>query len=146
MPVDLNTVTPSGKTFAEIDADEARYVAGANDALALLRECGGRWWRYMVSHRTFQLVVGDPMARGGNLVIELSACESISGPVSWENQRLMVLWENNREMGKGWLFTLRDESAGFTAVARTFGWQRNVDLLAIEPTAARRVDRGSPAA
>jgi hypothetical protein len=131
VPFDPNTVTPCGKTFAQIDADQGRRVAEANDALSSLRGHGGLWWRYMVSHSTFSLVVGDPMARDGNVVITLAACEAIAGPVSWPNQQLRVEWENDREQDKPWVFTLRDDSVGFKAVAGVFGYKRDVDLLKV---------------
>jgi len=125
---DPNTITPCGKTYGEIDADEARYVAAANDALASLRERGCRWWNYSVSHCTFELVIGDPLARYPNLVICLAACDHISGPVGWANQQLRVIWDNDRERNKPWVFTLRDDSVHFKAVGGVFGWRRNFDL------------------
>lgn len=128
MPYDPNFVTPCGKTYAEIDADEARYVEAANDALNSLREWGCRWWNYTVSHRTFEMVVGDPLARESNLVLCLAACDQISGPVSWTKQQLRVIWDNDRERDKPWAFTLEDDSVKFRAVGGVFSWRRDYDL------------------
>jgi hypothetical protein len=126
---DPNQMTPSGLTYAQIDAREAEYVGQANEALASLRDRGCRWWAYVVSHRTFELVVGEPHG-SDNLVISLAACEYVGGPVGWPNQRLRVVWHNDREADKPWVFVLEDESVGFRAVGGVFGWRRGYDLLA----------------
>jgi hypothetical protein len=125
---DPNHITPCGKTYAQIDADKAEYVRRANEALASLRDQDCRWWLYSVSHCTFELVIGDPHSPD-NVVISLAACEHIAGPVAWPNQRLRVVWHNNREANKGWVFVLEDEAVGFKAVGGVFGWQRGYDLL-----------------
>jgi hypothetical protein len=125
---DPNQITPCGLTYAQIDAKEAEYVRGANDALAELRDRGCRWWLYSVSHCTFEVVIGDPHARD-NLVISLAGCDHIAGPVGWPNQRLRVVWHNDREADKAWVFVLEDESAGFRAIGGVFGWQRGYNLL-----------------
>jgi hypothetical protein len=45
-------------------------------------------------------------------------------------QRLTVIWDCDRERAhKAWEFVLEDNSVGFRAVARTFGWQRDYDLV-----------------
>jgi hypothetical protein len=80
---DPNQITPCGKTYAEIDAEEAEYVRAANEALTSMRSQGARWWYYSVSHCSFELVVGDPLGKG-NLVLLLTACDFISGPVGSE--------------------------------------------------------------
>lgn len=128
MPFDPNLVTPAGKTYAEIDASQARDVAAANEALALLRGLGCRWWSYSLSHRTFELVIGDPVAGGPNLVISLADCDRIGGPVSWADQQLRVTWDNGRERNEGWKFTLRDDAADFVAIGGVFRWRRDFDI------------------
>jgi hypothetical protein len=122
-------MTPCGKTFAQIDANEAESVQAANDLLSSMRNLGARWWYYSVSHRSFVMVVGDPLGKG-NLVVFLSACDFISGPVRWPDQQLTVLWDCDRERThKPWEFILKDKSVGFRAVAGTFNWQRDYDLV-----------------
>ena len=37
----------------------------------------------------------------------------------------------DREQDKPWVFTLRDDSVGFKAVAGVFGYKRDVDLLKV---------------
>jgi hypothetical protein len=130
MAHDPNQMTPSGLTYAQIDAREAVYVSGANNALDELRGLGCRWWSYSVSHRTFEIVVGDPLARTTNLVTSLAACEQITGPVDWPGQQLKVIWHNDREAEQAWMFVLEDVSVGFRAVGGVFGWRRRYDLLA----------------
>lgn len=126
--VDPNQITPSGLTFAQIDARQAEYVRGANDALAELSDrcCG--WWLYTVSLSTFEVVVGGPKARD-NMVISIAACEYVAGPIAWPNQRLRVIWHNDREAEKAWRFVLEDESVGFKAIGGVFGWGRGYDLV-----------------
>lgn len=128
MVFDSNELTPCGLTYAQIDAKQAEDVRGANDALAELRDRGSRWWRYFVSHATFEVVIGEPHAHD-NMVITLAACDHIAGPVGWPNQRLRVVWHNDREADKAWVFVLEDESVGFKAVGGVFGWRRGFDLL-----------------
>lgn len=128
MAFDPDQVTPCGLTYAQIDAKQARYVERANGALVELRDRGGRWWIYSVSHCTFELLVGEPHGPD-NLVIWLGDCESIAGPVRWPDQRLRVTWHNGRESGQGWTYVLEDETVGFKAVGEVFGWQRGYDLL-----------------
>src|SRR4051812_37692932 len=122
-------MSPSGKTYAQIDADEAEYVRAANEALASLRGQGARRWYYSVLHRSFELVVGDAQGRG-NLVLLLTACERLGRPVDWPDQQSAVVWHCDREcQHKPWEFILQDESAAFRAVAGTFGWRRDYDLV-----------------
>ncbi len=129
MPFDPNEVTPCVKTYAQIDADESEYVQAGNHALDSMRHLGARWWYYSVSHRSFEMVVGDPLGNG-NLVLILTACDFISGPVSWPNQQLTVLWDCDRERPhKAWEFILEDKAVGFRAVASTFGWRRDYNLV-----------------
>ena len=130
MPHDPKTITPSGKTYAEIEADQTRYVIEANAILASLRQYGCRWWDYSVSHRTFKLIVGDALARTPNVLVVLSACDHISGPVSWPAQQLRVIFEIDRKQDQAWLFILQDDSVQFKAVAGAFGWRKDFDLLA----------------
>lgn len=129
MVFDPNQMTPIGKTYAQIDAEEAQDVEAANDALAAMRDKPGRWWRYSVSHCTFELVVGDPLGKD-NLVLCMTACDYVAGPVSWPNQQLVVVWHCDRSRAhKVWEFVLQDESVGFRVVAGTFAWRRNFDLV-----------------
>jgi hypothetical protein len=128
MPYNQDFVTPCGKTYAQIDADEAQYIAAVNEALDSLRGRGCRWWNYMVSHQTLELVVGDPLARESNLVLCLAACGHISGPVSWEKHQLRVTWDNDRQRDKAWVFTVHDDSVKFKAVGGVFSWRRDYDL------------------
>ena len=124
---DPNQMTPIGKTFVEIDAEQAVYVKAANEALASARGQRARWWSFMVSHYTFELVVGDAAGKD-NIVLCLAACRNISGPVSWPNQQLKVLWHND-PIERKWDYVLLDDTVGFRAEAGVFGWERNYDLL-----------------
>jgi hypothetical protein len=117
------------KNYEEIDREEAVYVRAANDALASMRDEGARWWSYIVSHSTFELVVGDPLGKD-NLVLCLTACEYISGPVSWSPQKLEVIWHCDRSKNSGaWRFVLQDESVGFKVEAFTFAWRKNYNMV-----------------
>jgi len=87
----------------------------------------GRWWLYSVSHRTFEFVVGDPSG-SDNVVISVAACSHIAGPVGWPNQRLRIIWHNDRESGRAWVSVLEDEAVGFKAVGATLIWKRGWDL------------------
>ena len=124
---DPTIVTPIGKTYAEVDAEQADYVSSANEALESLRNLGARWWYYMVSHYTLEILIGEATGKN-NLVIALSACEWITGPVEWPNQNLRVLWHNNRSSGGGWDFIVQDLDVGFEVRAGTFMWARDYDL------------------
>ena len=116
-------------SFEEIDREQAAYVKAANEALAGMRDKGGRWWEYAVSHQTFELVVGEPLGKD-NLVLSLAACDYIAGPVIWPEQRLEVIWRCDRARARDvWEFTLQDESVGFKAVGGVFAWKRDYDLL-----------------
>ena len=117
-----------GLTYAEIDAKKAEDVRAANDALQELTGRGCQWWLYSVSHRTFELVVGDAMGVN-NAVLSFQACEHIAGPVSWPNQQLRVRFENEQDGQRGWTFELEDASVGFKVAAKVFSWKRNYDLL-----------------
>jgi hypothetical protein len=110
--------------YAFAAGKKAEFLQGVNDALAELRDRGGRWWLYTVSHRTFELVVGDP-CDPDNLVIAMDFCDQIAGPVCWPNQRLRVVWDNDRET----TFVVEDESVGFKAVGRLYGWSRGYNLV-----------------
>jgi hypothetical protein len=120
-------MTPIGKTFAEIDAEHATYVKAANEALASARGQRSRWWSFMVSHCTFELVVGDAEGKD-NIVLCLAGCRNISGPVSWPNQQLKVVWHND-SVERRWDYILSDETVGFCAEAGVLRWERNYDLL-----------------
>src|SRR5690349_5185045 len=113
----------------EINQEQMAYVKAVNDALSKLRGEGGRWWDYTVSHRTFELVVGDPAGKD-NIVLSLAACQSIAGPVSWPNQCLEVIWRIDKKDQRAlWEFTLQDLSVNFKAIGNVFAWRSNYDLL-----------------
>ena len=97
----------------------------ANEALASMRDEGGRWWIYLVSHATFELVVGKPLG-DDNVVLSLQGCDHIAGPTEWQEQKLEVIWEPSRPRE----FVIQDRSVGFKAVGKGFAWKRNFDLLA----------------
>ena len=104
-------------------------VQAANEVLASMRDKDARWWRYSVSHRTFELVVGDPEGNG-NIVLCLSVCDYIAGPVQWPSQRLQVILDHDRSLKTGsGVFVLQDEMVGFKVQAMTFLWQKDFNLL-----------------
>jgi hypothetical protein len=119
-------------TPEEIDRAKGEHVAAANAALSTLAEAGARWWQYSVSHQTLELLIGDAAGKD-NIVVWLTGCERISGPVSWEQQRLRVVWECDRSRRPAWWFHVVDEAAGFRAEAATFGWTRRFDLMSGSP-------------
>jgi len=108
------------------ESQAAEKVHRLNAALKVRRSSGGRWWSYSVSHKTFELLVGEP-AGLQNVVITLAACEQISGPTSWNAQNLQVTFNPSSEE---WEFEIHDVSAGFHARSRMLAWNENVDLLA----------------
>ena len=121
-------LTPSGETYAEIDRRQEDYVQQVNAALRLLPHAGARWWNYCVSHRTFEIVVGEPF--GSNIFLRMAACEFVMGPVQWKNQRLTIIWTNAPPEGERlWHFILVDDSAGFRAEAGCFSWFRDANLI-----------------
>src|SRR5947207_2017170 len=73
MAFEPNRMTPSGKTYAQIDAEQSEYVRAANAILASLRDKGARWSSYSASHSTFEMVVGEPHAED-HIVLSLPAC------------------------------------------------------------------------
>jgi hypothetical protein len=82
-----------------------------------------------VSHRTFELLVGDA---GGaeNLVMNFEACDLIAGPVEWQPQRLELIWRcDRRREHRVWEYTLKDDSVEFHVEALVFAFGRNVDLI-----------------
>ena len=118
------------RSYEQIDREKAAYVRAANKALAALSDSGYRWWNYSVSHRVFDLVVGDPTAQQGNVVISLAACEHISGSVDWlEPHQLEVIFHCDRTKRDAWEFVVQSKAAGFRAVAGVFEWRKNFDLL-----------------
>lgn len=117
------------KSFEEIEREQTAYVKAANEVLAGMWDKGGRWWEYTVSHRTFELVVGDAQGKD-NLVLSLAACDYIAGPVIWPEQYIKVSWCFDKTRPLGSLeFTLQDSSVGFKAVGGVFAWRKNYDLL-----------------
>jgi hypothetical protein len=122
----------------------ADYVAEANEALASMRSSGARWWHYLVSHCTFELIIGDPSGKD-NLVLSLSACERLAGPIEWPNQQIHVNLEFEPDhLGGNRKYTLQDDSEAFSAVARVFRWARNYDIFAYSGLYIRREGEGPP--
>ena len=128
MPFDPNQISPCGKTYAQIDADKSRYVADANEALLNHRQSGARWWIYTVSHSTFELVVGNPLG-DKNIVLCLNACDRIAGPVSWDPQKLEVIFHCDRNVNDAWGFVIRDQSVAFEVQGGSFGWRENYNMV-----------------
>jgi hypothetical protein len=130
MAVDRDRVTPSGKTYARIDAEQMEYVRAANAALASVRDKGACWSSYWASHSTFEMLVGEPYAED-NVVLSMPACESLAGPVRWPAQQIEVVFRCDRESeSRAWEFEIRDEAVGFRAVGEVFRWRRGHDLWA----------------
>lgn len=127
---DPNEVAPNGLTYAEIDARQADYVRRANENLASLRNRGARWWFYSVSHQTFDMVVGDPLARDENLVICCPSTDRLCGPTNWPSQQLRVEWTCDRDSESIWSYRLIDEAAGFLLESQMFLWRRDYDIHA----------------
>ncbi len=100
------------------------WLADANAAFAARPRWGARWWGFGVSHGTFQLVVGDPVGR--NLAVMLFWSRELSGPTSWERQRLRVA---RGPAGGGGRFVVEDPAVGFRAAAESFHWARDVECL-----------------
>lgn len=109
-------------------ADEfwGEYVRKANEMLGLVQGERARWWTYSVSMRTFEIVVGNPTAKGGNILLRTLYTDLIAGPTSWTMQGLEVAFHGMKEK---FCFELRDEAAGFRAIAESFRWELDVDLL-----------------
>jgi hypothetical protein len=130
MEFDRDRVAPSGRTYAQIDAEQAEYVRAANAALASAGDKGACWSSYWSSHDTFELLVGDPTAED-NIVLSMPECESLSGPVRWPAQRLEIVFRcDRRDQGGNWEFEFRDVAVGFRAVGKMFRWRRGYDLRA----------------
>ena len=128
MTFDPNQTTPSGKSDGEIEAREAEYIRAANEALSAAREKWAGWWGYSVSHNTFEMIVGRPN-EPDNVVLSLSACDYLAGPVDWPGQRIEVVRRYDAQRSRpGWEFEIRDVAVGFRAVGRMFRWQRGFDL------------------
>jgi hypothetical protein len=130
MAFDPNRMTPSGKTYAQIDAQQSEYVRAANATLASLRDKRACWSRYWASHSTFEMLIGEPSAED-NIVLSLPACEYVAGPVHWPAQQIEVVWRCDRDNStRPWEFEVRDEAAGFRAVGLMFLWRRGHDVYA----------------
>ena len=130
MAVDPNRMTPSGKTSAQIDAEQAEYVQAANAALASARNKGACWSSYWASHSTFEMLVGEPCAKD-NLILSMSACDYLTGPVQWPTQQIEIVFHCSRaSASRAWEFEIRDQTVGFRAVGATFRWRRGHDLWA----------------
>ena len=97
----------------ELNNFQTSYVAGINTKLAKLHDQGARWWSYIASHSTFDIVIGDPLGRERNLILCLQGCDRIAGPIIWENQRIEVILtseEPHDSYGSSNRYILRDES------------------------------------
>jgi hypothetical protein len=130
MAFDQNQATPSGKTYTQIDAEQAAYVRAVNAVLTSVRDKGARWSSYSASHSTFEMVGGEPYA-DDNVVLSMPACDSVAGPVEWPAQKIEVLWRcDGQGANRDWEFEIRDEGVRFRAVGRMFRWRRGYDLWA----------------
>jgi hypothetical protein len=107
----------------------AQSVKDANAILDELRHNGCRWWLFSVSLLTFEVVIGNPTAASDNLVIALSMCSHIAGPVEWSNQRLRIDFRVDRDAANPAEFTLEDEHVGFKAVGGHLLWRRGYDMV-----------------
>src|SRR5262249_27230237 len=83
---------PTGNVVERVMSEDELndHIKAANTALSSMRDKGARWWNYCVSHRTFDMVIGDPMGND-NIALCLPACAHLSGPVKWDNQRIEVV-------------------------------------------------------
>jgi hypothetical protein len=112
-----------------VHAEHQRRVVELNALLASMPECCARWWRYTVSHRTFDIVVGDAQGRE-NVVLCLAAARHLGGPVEWKNQRLHVgITDPPQDADSPRWFVLEDDAAGFRAEGAMLQWKRNHDML-----------------
>jgi HAD superfamily hydrolase (TIGR01509 family) len=103
-----------------------QWIADANTALAECPELEARLWVYSVSHRTLQVVVGDPAGR--NIAIMMFWCDWLSGPTFWSPQSLRATcFPQDSDSLHDWRFVLEDPVGGFRAEAQSFHWARDVD-------------------
>jgi hypothetical protein len=83
---------PPASPVAEATAFWQEYVRQANEMLAMMQgECVA-WWIYSVSLRTFELVIGEPSGKGGNVVLSARGCQSIAGPTRWTMRAMEVIY------------------------------------------------------
>jgi hypothetical protein len=144
MNFDPDEMTPGGRTWRQIWADHADNVKAANLALASMQGRRARWWGYMVSHCTFEMVVGEPF-RDDNIVLSMPGCDYLSGPVWWLHQHIEVKLEyepDNPVVPSK--FTLNDPTVEFHAVGKAFRWQRNFDISAHHGWYGRRAGSHPP--
>ena len=86
-----------------------------------------------VSHNNFTLLIGNDPFGKENFVLFLGSCSYISGPVSWQNQKLRIEWYNSPPSEKReWRFTVVDESVGFRVEAGGFGLEANYNLMDVK--------------
>jgi hypothetical protein len=126
--VDPDEIARTG-TWGQHWIEPTEKVRTANLALASMRGSGARWWRYSVSHCSFEMIVGKASVED-NLVLSLSACEHISGPVEWQAQRIDVTFQPDPEFPNSGIYTLQDGSVQFRAVGKAFRWKRGWDMWA----------------
>jgi hypothetical protein len=113
----------------DIDSQLQEDITVVNELLRTKKGTRCRWWLYSVTHRTFELVVGDPAA-GDNIVLSLSACSQITGPVQWNLEALEVLRQRISEHAPPEThYTLQDPGVGFAVHARTLTWISGYNLL-----------------
>jgi hypothetical protein len=130
MATDRNNEISGGKSFAQIDAEQAEYVRAANAALAAVQGKSACWSSYSASHTTFEMLIGEPWAED-NVVLSMPACEYVAGPIRWAVQRIEVTFRRDREREDAPReFEFRDEGVGFRAVGAMFRWRRGYDLWA----------------
>ncbi len=109
-----------------LNAALIRDVDKLNRALAARSRQGVRFWHYLVSHSTFEFVVG-PAIGPKNLVVCLTATTRLGGPVSWPNQRIAVRFYP--EGGQYARYAVEDPIAGFVVWAESLSWATNYNLV-----------------
>lgn len=108
-------------------SEKTQLVAELNSLLAAAREVGARWWHYTASLKTFELLVGSP-SENSNLVLAMSSCISISGPLEWSPQRLSLGIKQGAEPHT-LIYELRDDTVSFIARSNMFSFKQGYDLL-----------------
>ena len=91
MPKRKQPAIPPATPGADAAAFWQEYVRQANEMLALMRGENARWWIYSVSMRTFELVIGEPTGKAGNVVLSAIGCQSIAGPTNWTMRAMEVV-------------------------------------------------------
>jgi len=109
-----------------LQADLVRDVEELNRELASRSRQGARFWHYLVSHSTFEFVVG-PAIGPRNLVVCLTATVRLAGPVTWSRQRIAARFYP--EGGQYARYALEDPEAGFMVWADSLSWSKDYNLV-----------------